>query len=290
MNQDDRELLLDLLAKKATTGLDVTEQAELDGMGDGEFETELASFEMAAAAINMAGLSVDNALPSHLYSKIAAVAPRYVVPTAAEPGVELTSNAPVFTNDDVFAEKKGGSWLGWLGWVAAAAACIALAVNIWFSRTQSQPKEQAQIPTPAPAPRVLTPSEARDAMLASATTMVRAAWTAGNVKDVKEIAGDIVWSDEKQAGYMRLRGLPVNDPAKETYQLWIFDKTQDKATPIDGGTFDISSDGEVVIPINAKLKARGPEMFAITMEKPGGVVVSKREKLAAIAKVETQAG
>jgi hypothetical protein len=28
-------------------------------------------------------------------------------------------------------------------------------------------------------------------------------------------------------------------------------------------------------------------MFAITMEKPGGVVVSKREKIAAIAKVET---
>ena len=86
---------------------------------------------------------------------------------------------------------------------------------------------------------------------------------------------------------MRFRGLPANDGKAETYQLWIFDKTQDKATPIDGGTFDVPADGEVVIPINAKLKAAGPEMFAITIEKPGGVVVSKREKIAALAKVET---
>ena len=38
----------------------------------------------------------------------------------------------------------------------------------------------------------------------------------------------------------------------------------------------------------SKLKALGPELFAITIEKPGGVVVSKREKIAALAKVEPQ--
>jgi anti-sigma-K factor RskA len=108
-------------------------------------------------------------------------------------------------------------------------------------------------------------------------------------KTLRDVGGDVVWSDEKQAGYMRLRGLPVNDKSKETYQLWIFDKTQDKATPIDGGTFDVDKEGEVVIPIDAKLKALGPELFAITIEKPGGVVVSKREKIAALAKVEAPA-
>ena len=87
---------------------------------------------------------------------------------------------------------------------------------------------------------------------------------------------------------MRFRGLPKNDGSKETYQLWIFDKTQKKETPIDGGTFDVTTDGEVIIPINAKLKAQGPALFAITIEKPGGVVVSDRKKLAALAKVETQ--
>jgi anti-sigma-K factor RskA len=126
-------------------------------------------------------------------------------------------------------------------------------------------------------------------MIRSSVEMVRADWAAGNVKDMKQVSGDVVWSDEKQAGYMRLRGLPANDGTKETYQLWIFDKTQDKTTPIDGGTFDVPEDGEIIIPINAKLKADDPEMFAITIEKPGGVVVSKREKIAALAKVETPA-
>jgi hypothetical protein len=50
----------------------------------------------------------------------------------------------------------------------------------------------------------------------------------------------------------------------------------------------VNSNGEVVIPINARLKAKSPHLFAVTIEKPGGVVVSKREKIAAVAKVETQ--
>jgi len=105
--------------------------------------------------------------------------------------------------------------------------------------------------------------------LSSTQDAIKAAWTIGNVKEFTQVVGDVVWSDRKANGYVSLRGLPVNDTSKETYQLWIFDKTQDAATPIDGGTFDIKSGGEVVIPINAKLKAQGPQMFAITIEKPG---------------------
>ena len=86
---------------------------------------------------------------------------------------------------------------------------------------------------------------------------------------------------------MRLSGLPKNDPAKETYQLWIVAENQDPKTPVDGGTFDITSDGEVIIPINAKVKALNPQAFAITIEKPGGVPVSKQEKVPALAKRET---
>ena len=48
------------------------------------------------------------------------------------------------------------------------------------------------------------------------------------------------------------------------------------------------SSGEIVVPINAKLRAQQPEMLAVTIEKPGGVVVSKREKIAALAKVESR--
>jgi anti-sigma-K factor RskA len=85
---------------------------------------------------------------------------------------------------------------------------------------------------------------------------------------------------------MRFRGLPVNTPSKEQYQLWIFAKNQSDSTPIDGGVFDITSTEEVIIPINAKLFVQDAFMFAVTIEKPGGVVVSSRERLPLLAMVE----
>ena len=84
---------------------------------------------------------------------------------------------------------------------------------------------------------------------------------------------------------MKFSGLPVNDKDKETYQLWIFDEAQGDETPVDGGVFDISKEGEVIVPIDAKIAVTGAKMFAVTVERPGGVVVSKREKIVALAKL-----
>jgi anti-sigma-K factor RskA len=149
----------------------------------------------------------------------------------------------------------------------------------------ASPPEQAAV-TPAAAPQPATPAQQRDELLRSAPDVVSATWVPGNMKDLK-VTGDIVWSDSKQQGYVRLHGLPVNDASKTCYQLWIFDQTQDKATPIDGGVFDVASNGDVILPVTTKLTAKKPEMFALTIERHGGVVVSKREKIAALAKVET---
>ena len=289
MNEATQDILFDLLTKKAIYGLDESEQRELDELDSGTADMEFRSLEIAAAAVMMIGLEEEQ-LPAHLSEKILANAAQYAT---SDETIEMANAWPP-TTDRVapsyasnIETTPGNSWFGWFGWAAAAAACIALALNIWFTRFQPN-VDVARNPPPVDTPRSLTPAELRDEMLRAASGTIKATWAAGNVKELAQLVGDVVWSDEKQAGYMRLRGLPVNDVSKETYQLWIFDKTQDKATPIDGGTFDVKSNGEVVIPINAKLKAQGPEMFAITVEKPGGVVVSKRDKLAAIAKVETQ--
>ena len=59
-----------------------------------------------------------------------------------------------------------------------------------------------------------------------------------------------------------------------------------QVTPVDGGVFDVDSSGSVTIPIDAKLKVDSPYLFAITVEKPGGVVVSSRERLALVAPVK----
>ena len=83
----------------------------------------------------------------------------------------------------------------------------------------------------------------------------------------------MVWSDSAQQGFMRLVGLPANQPDVAQYQLWIIDPDRD-SQPVDGGVFDVSSEGEVLVPIDAKLAVRNPRAFALTLEQPGGVVVS----------------
>lgn len=88
-----------------------------------------------------------------------------------------------------------------------------------------------------------------------------------------EASGEVIWDPELQEGFMRLVGLPVNDPKVSQYQLWIIDPARGEI-PVDGGVFDVDG-GEIWVPIDAKLDVPGPEVFAITSEVPGGVVVSK---------------
>ena len=80
---------------------------------------------------------------------------------------------------------------------------------------------------------------------------------------------------------MRFRGLAPNDPTERQYQLWIFDPSRSdwEAEPVDGGVFDVGAGGEVVVPIDAKLAVAETALFAVTLEVPGGVVVSDRERL-----------
>jgi len=280
MNAEEKELLFDLLTKRVIYGLDADEQGELDKFDREVVESEFRTLEVAAAAISMTSLEVEP-MPEHLAAKILQNAP-----SAVQSAVEPT--APVYTAGDVFNRKPRTSIFGWLGWGIAAVLLVVLGIDVYHDRIEPRTEQAKTVeqPTQQP-PRALTPAEQREQLMRSAPDVVSASWGPGNMKDM-QISGDIVWSDAKQAGYMRFHGLPANDPTKATYQLWIFDQTQDKATPIDGGTFDVNADGDVVVPINPRLHATKPEMFAVTMEKPGGVVVSKREKIAVLAKVETQ--
>jgi hypothetical protein len=160
-----------------------------------------------------------------------------------------------------------------LPWVVAST-CAALML---FAFAIAWTLYQAQRPG--------DPVAQRTQLIASAKDLVRVAWTDGPTP-LPSASGDIAWSTLAQRGYMQFRGLRVNDPTVEQYQLWIFDRNQDEKTPIDGGVFDITSTGEVVIPIQAKLKVREPYLFAITIEKPGGVVVSDRSRLPLVATVK----
>lgn len=279
-NDTARERMLELLADRAIFGLDKSEEAELR-----ELEVrfpELASdvsFDRAAAAYSLSTIGTIEEMPASLRSRLDSVAAE-MFNTVAEESIPAAAPAPVI---EVKYEKPGFSLSQWLGWGVATVAAVLLAMNVWYTRTSPQ-TDVAGGQTPEPSvPRELTTAEKLRQLVASTSDLVRTKWSSPT-KD-GNVSGEVVWSDAKQEGFMTFRGLDANDVSNETYQLWIFDETQDEATPVDGGVFDISKDGEVTVPIDAKLAVRNPKMFAVTVEKPGGVVVSKREKIVAIAKV-----
>ena len=281
MNDSDREKMLDLLFAKATTGLSAEESEQLRELEKAFPELkDDNSFELAAAAIGLINLKTDEPMPSHLRAKILDDADRFFVS-----GKEEAAESETEEFQKTFAfEPKRSIWQS-LGWLVAAAACIALVIVLWLPRNQPTIEEAEIVPqqvTPAPTPNL---AEQRRALLASANDVVQRNWTEFNPKQPRNVQGDVVWSNSAQKGFIRFQNLPVNDKTKEAYQLWIFDETQ--KNPIDGGVFDADEAGEIVIPIDAKLEVKKPTMFAVTAEKPGGVVVSELGKVMAVAKIET---
>jgi len=182
----------------------------------------------------------------------------------------LKSTVPAFTNK----EKRDPSptqivsIIPWLGW--AAAACLLVFFNLPDSDT------------PVPAPE-LTAEQKLEALVREAPETQRLAFSPAT-DPYSEISGEVVWNDERQEGYMSLVNLPVNDPTKNQYQLWIVDPERDEL-PVDGGVFDIPEGSDTaVIPIRNALQVSKPTLFVITLEQPGGVVKSKQEVVVALAK------
>jgi hypothetical protein len=276
----DGDRLWELLADRALVGLDADEQAELAGLlpsGDDMIGRE---FDLAAGAGALAMLSADErnaALPASLRQKLLADVDSYPAVRSPEPKPEPK---PVATPEpkSAPAPRQAASDDGpatvrllvtWGGWAAAAAA-LAFA---FLRPGPTAPVAPVEPPKPGLVETVDTSGDA-----------LRIAW-----KDPGggPVAGEVVWSDRLQQGYMRFRGLAANDPAREQYQLWIFDKQRKPEHPVDGGVFDVSAPadpgGDVVVPIAAKLPVKSALGFAVTVEAPGGVVVSERKRIAALA-------
>lgn len=240
---DDRTL--ELALDEVTFGLGTDELAELERRLD---RRELAPLERAAAAIAVSGLGRLEAPPVALVQRLQRDAQAHTVRPA------------------VRGQPARMNWSAWTGWLAAAALLVALILR---GGTRGSPAE----------------GESPDLLVASAGDLQRASWKATNDPLASGLAGEVAWSATKQAGYMRFTGLPVNDPKVHQYQLWIFDarRADWEARPVDGGVFDVRAGGEALVPIHAKLAVREAKLFAVTLEEPGGVVVSGREHLLATA-------
>lgn len=288
MTNNMEEKLLDLLCDQAASGLNEDERLQLEKLSAGaNSDMDAQSLELAAAAIMMAEMGAIEAMPSHLEASIAAAAGKYFTAKGSESSIHESLHDQPTKAFKWQETRPSRSFFDWFGWAIAAAACVALIGTFIYEQNRIgdlQAKVMQLTPTPVVEE---TLAQKRDRLKKEAADVTRAEWTKGNVKDSEGVMGEVVWSDEKQEGYMTFRGLPVNDANKEAYQLWIFEDGKLEPHPKDGGVFNVSSDGEVVVAIKAKLKTNAPKAFAVTIEKPGGVVVSDRTKIAALAPVKT---
>jgi anti-sigma-K factor RskA len=285
------ERLLELLCDGTLVGLTPTEETEVAALlreagPHGDWEKHAQALERAAAAISVAGsLHPREPMPAHLFARIEQQALKALERASVPMAPPAASPAPIAPPVPI---QRARRWRGAIPWMAAAA-CLLLAIGSWRWRPREVvvTKEvlvPAAVPSESAAPAPPPPEAGRRELLARDGT-VQSEWSATKEAAAKDASGDVIWNQKEQRGFMRFHGLARNDPKASQYQLWIFDETRDARYPVDGGVFDVDDgSGDVIVPIHATIPVGAPTLFAVTVEKPGGVVVSKREHIVLTAK------
>jgi hypothetical protein len=265
-----QEHLFELLTLRATEGLEDAESAELNELLTQTPEADSTGFELAAAAVHLALIGPERPMPAGLRARI----------LADWQSTQAPEEAPRQTHGEAADSVGSHTQYGWL----AAAAALAIALIGWWPRLME--------PAPSPAPAAVVEStdpvaapsvaELRDALLAAPETLTLP-WATTEDKASVAASGDVVWNGNEQSGFMRIRGLEANDSTATQYQLWIFDRQRDERYPVDGGVFDVPASGEAIVAIDAKVRVGEAYLFAVTVEKPGGAVVSDRERIVLLA-------
>ena len=272
----------DLLVERTLWGLDPSSETELS-VSLGDVEATAYEFErtVGALCVGMLADADDASLPADTRARLDAAAGDW---SSADRSPVDDAPAPFrFADGDQPAAPRVGP-MQWMGWIAAAA-CLTYAI---FATTPSSG------PVAGVGPNLV-------ARVQDAADVIQANWAglaaigAPNHALDQGVTGEVVWSDDLDEGFMRISGIEANDPDEYQYQLWIFDadrRTGDlpqfraeglpellTQRPVDGGVFDVTvnDQGEVIVPIDAKLPVGEAQIFAVTKEKPGGVVVSDRD-------------
>ena len=259
------EQFVDLLIQRSTTGLSQHEQQEFEKLAHSHRNpSEAQQYELTVAALDLSfGCWNREVMPRDVQDRLLLAAGKYF-----GNGREYSYGPMPRSSKVELSSRRSASPFNWRESIALAitAACIMLMLSGWNPFAD-------RIPTAAERIQHLNDSPPRD--------LVRVKWTP---KDAENAAsGSVVWSDSKQEGYMEFVGMPHNDPQVKQYQLWIFDTDTDEKHPVDGGVFDIDASGKGVIPINPHNPVNKAVLFAVTLEKPGGVVVSERESIQVLA-------
>jgi len=253
----------DLLLLRATDGLDQEQQQQFNQFVSNHpdrdrIELEAEKYELTAAAIDV---SIRNTQPEDSLTPMPNTLRQRVLADAKQ----HFENVPTPTTP-------------------AAAAAVVLLLTGWNPFAESTrpvvdntPVKQQPLSAQPLSIEVLFSNFANS----EPEKLTRIDWSATGSDSAA--TGEVVWSDALQRGFMVFAGLRPNDPLQSQYQLWIFDTDPAQEHPVDGGVFDITSNEKTIVPIDARIPVAEAVMFAITEEKPGGVVVSDRERLPLLA-------
>jgi len=293
-DSDDRRL--DLVIQNATTGLTTAELSELRGFlsfadSRSEAELEIEQLELAAAAFDMclanqSSAVVPRELPGALRDQLLIEAGQFFAseampdvpassskvadPLKTAPAGDSINNASLPGSTESMNNRSKMSPREWLLLAALAASLL-----LWLGSQSSLWNRDVPIAAATPAERL------SELLGSKPADLIALDWQPVHSPNA---SGRVIWSDSQQTGFLEFSGMDVNDPAVSQYQLWIFDTDPAQATPIDGGVFDITASNKtVVIPIRATVPVGRAVQFAVTVEKPGGVYVSKREKIPVLA-------
>lgn len=263
----------------------LTDRALGEGETDPNNWREPDEYELAAAQIAVAYAELESqTMPDSLRTKLRTMAneaPLKAGPVApssaakladAKHGAVIDPPRPLPLNRNSTGKR---TMLNAAGWLAAAAAITVAAIGWMRPIDQNSDDRSVAVQT---ADQKLAALEA----IPGTVSAEWFAWPAGTLAPAteprpaaSEVSGRFVWNESLQQGYMVFEHMPVNDPTLEQYQLWLV--SADHEHPIDGGVFDIASSERVIVPIDPKLRATNVAALGITVEKPGGVVVSSRE-------------
>ena len=266
------EELHELLADRALFGLDEQSAVRLDQLLeeypwvredylDDAVAVMAVAFEESQAESEPLPQGLAERIGTHIESTPASKAPSVASRIPSSAGQQPNSPAGVF---------------GWAGWLAAAAMFV-VSVMLW--RPVEQPVSNAA--------QLMSWGAAHP-------DAVRWDWAPGLANPAEGVTGYATFSPEAQEGFIMIKGLDPNDPQIEQYQLWIWDKDRepdpdnpqplaDNVHPVDGGVFNVNDRGEVVIPMKIPLRIGKPYLFAVTVERPGGVVKSDKSSVPIIA-------
>jgi hypothetical protein len=301
--------LAELAVERWLEGLEAPESMEFETLRARHPTFDIESLEEVAATLRVSVADTPDGLPERLRLRLAEGADEYFGPRA-----KPYEGPAVTALDEMSTIYRRQPWLAYGGWLAAAASLL-LSLTLWVKRPSPAPVARTVMPpaasTAAQAPaapsigasgpehannvpdtkvsntpraEIADPATERARFMKTHAWLLQRAFLPGSDPTGQSVRGDVVWDAKSQTGYMRFHGLRRNDPNVEQYQLWIFDARRDQRFPVDGGVFNIrAATGDDVIRFAAPLNVEVPLMFVVTVERRGGVVVSDRSRVAAVA-------